>query len=66
MANEKYTVVFNKEINMWQIKKSGAVRASGNFVTKEAALAKVRVLSKNQDIGVTVKKKDGKFGKHNI
>jgi len=66
MAKEQYTVTFNKDEKKWQIKKTDAARVIANFDTKDEALKRVKQLSKNQDIPVTVKKKDGKFGKTRV
>jgi uncharacterized protein YdaT len=61
--NQRYNVVFNKEIGKWQIKKTDALRAVENFSTKEEALKRARALSKHQDTAFVIKNKDGKFGK---
>lgn len=58
-----YRVVFDKEDNLWKIKKDGAKRVIGSMKTKEAALARVQELSANQDHKFVVYKKDGKFQK---
>lgn len=58
-----YMVTFDKEEREWVIKKTGADRASRRCKTKQEALEIVDKLSENQDLGVSVKKKDGKFQK---
>ena len=58
-----YRVTFNKETKKWMINRDGAERVIANYATKDEALARVKELSKNQDVGYTVKKKDGKFQK---
>ena len=58
-----YRVVFDKEDNLWKIKKDGAKRVIGSRKTKEEALARVQELSANQDSKFVVYKKDGKFQK---
>ena len=58
-----YMVTFDKEAREWVIKKTGADRASRRCKTKQEALEIVDKLSENQDLGVSVKKKDGKFQK---
>ena len=58
-----YMVTFDKEEREWVIKKTGADRASRRCKTKQEALEIVEKLSENQDLSVSVKKKDGKFQK---
>ena len=58
-----YRVVFDKESNLWKIKKDGAKRVIGSTRTKEEALARVQKLAQNQDASFVVSKKDGKFQK---
>lgn len=61
--NGIYRVSYDAEQRKWLIKKDGAGRTIDSCVTKEEALKRVKELSKNQDVGFTVKKKDGKFQK---
>lgn len=58
-----YRVIYDKENKVWQIKKDGAKRVIATKHTKEEALARVKELSQNKDIGYIVHKKDGKFQK---
>ena len=58
-----YRVVYSAEAGKWLIKRDGAERVIDSKPTKEEALKRVKELSKNQDVGFTVKKKDGKFQK---
>lgn len=58
-----YRVVFDKVNRRWQIKRDGAERVITSYLTKEEALAKVKKLSENFDVGFVVHKKDGKFQK---
>lgn len=60
---QRYMVTYDKEEKEWIIKKTGAERASRRCKTKAEALEIVAKLSENQDLGVSVKKKDGKFQK---
>ena len=64
-ASGVYRVSYNAETRKWQIKRDGADRVIDSKVTKEEAMKRVKELSKNQDVGFTVKKKDGKFQKKN-
>ena len=58
-----YRVSYNSETKKWVIKRDGAERVIDSKPTKEEALKRVKQLSENQDVGFTVKKKDGKFQK---
>ena len=60
---QKYMVTYDKENKDWVIKKTGAVKASKRCKTKKEALEIVEKLAENQDLNVSVKKKDGKFQK---
>ena len=60
---QKYMVTYDKENKDWVIKKTGATRASKRCRTKKEALEIVDQLASNQDLNVSVKKKDGKFQK---
>ena len=58
-----YRVVYDKEENLWKIKKDGAKRVIDSKKTKEEALKRVQELSQSQDVKFVVYKKDGKFQK---
>ena len=58
-----YRVVYDKESQMWQIKRDGARRIIDSKHTKTEALERVKELSENMDVGFVVHKKDGKFQK---
>ncbi len=58
-----YRVLYNEEDHTWIIKRDGAGRVIDSFFTKEEALERVKKLSENQEVGFTVRKKDGKFQK---
>jgi len=58
-----YRVVYNKEKRDWEIRKDNAKRIIRRLSTKEEALETVKELSKNNDLKVSVQKKDGKFQK---
>lgn len=58
-----YRVVYDKEDNLWKIKKDGAKRVIDSKKTKEEALKRVQELSQSQDVKFVVYKKDGKFQK---
>ncbi len=60
---QKYMVTFDKEEREWIVKKTGAERASRRCKTKAEAMEVVKTLSENQDLSISVKKKDGKFQK---
>ena len=62
-ANQKYMVVYDKENKDWVIKKTGAQRASKRCKTKKEALEVAERLAENQELNLSVKKKDGKFQK---
>ena len=61
--NQKYMVIYDKEKKDWVIKKTGAAKASKRCKTKKEALEFVEKYAENQDLNVSVKKKDGKFQK---
>ncbi|MBQ8444275.1 MAG: DUF2188 domain-containing protein [Clostridia bacterium] len=58
-----YRVVFDKEADLWKIKKDGAKRVVASKKTKDEALAKVQEICAKQDAKFVVYKKDGKFQK---
>lgn len=58
-----YRVLPNEADHTWVIKRDGAERVIESFHTKDEALARVKQLSENQEVGFTVSKKDGKFQK---
>ena len=60
---QKYMVTYDKENKEWVVKKTGAARASRRCRTKAEALEVAERLAENQDLNLTVKKKDGKFQK---
>lgn len=60
---QKYMVTYDKEQDVWVIKKTGAKRASKLCKTKKEAMEVVKKLADNQDLNISVKKKDGKFQK---
>lgn len=58
-----YRVVYDKADREWKIKRDGAKRIIDSYATKEEALARVKELSDNSDVGFVVYKRDGKFQK---
>ena len=60
---QKYMVTYDKEGKVWVVKKTGATRASKKCKTKKEALEIAEKLANNQDLKLSVKKKDGKFQK---
>ena len=58
-----YRLSYSEKDKQWVIKRDGAKRVIATFHTKEEALKRIKELSNNQDVGFTVKKKDGKFQK---
>ena len=66
MANENlglYRLVHDKEAREWVIYRDKSERASGRFATKDEAMKRLKELSKNQEVGCIVHKKDGKWQK---
>ena len=63
VKNQKYMVIYDKEKKDWVIKKTGAAKASKRCKTKKEALEFVEKYAENQDLNVSIKKKDGKFQK---
>ncbi|MBO7527100.1 MAG: DUF2188 domain-containing protein [Clostridia bacterium] len=62
-ASQKYMVVYDKENKDWVVKKTGAKKASKRCNTKKEALEVAEKLADNQDLNLSIKKKDGKFQK---
>ena len=60
---QRYMVVYDKENKDWVVRKTDSERASKRCKTKAEALEVVTRLSENQELSVSVKKKDGKFQK---
>ena len=58
-----YSVVYSKEDRLWHITKTGAKRVIAKELTKVEAVERVKELSKNNDTGFVLKKKDGKYQK---
>ena len=58
-----YRLSYSDKDKQWVIKRDGAKRVIATFHTKEEALKRIKELSNNQEVGFTVKKKDGKFQK---
>ncbi len=54
-------VVYNKNSDQWSVKRPGAQRSSGNFNTKNQAIAAAREISRNQGTELYIHNKDGKF-----
>ena len=59
----RYVVTYDKEAKQWVVKKTNSQRASKRCKTKAEALEVAERLSKNKELALTVKKKDGKFQK---
>ncbi len=62
-TNGTYRVIYDSVAKKWNIKKDGAERIIDSRKTKEEALERVKVLSKNQNSNFVTYKKDGKFQK---
>lgn len=62
-TNGIYRVSYRRLTHTWVIKRDRASRIIGSFFTKAEALERVNELSENQDVGWTVKKKNGRFQK---
>lgn len=60
---KKYRIVYDKEAKEWCIKKDGAKRVIRRVKTKAEALKIAKELCKNQELNLSVQKKDGKFQK---
>jgi hypothetical protein len=62
-TSKTYLLSYRKEDRKWQIIQFKGKKAIKLFDTKAEAEAYLKVLAKNQDANVSVKKKDGKFQK---
>ncbi len=58
-----YRVVYDKENREWLIRKDGATRVIRRVKTKAEALELATQFAENQELNITVQKKDGKFQK---
>ena len=58
-----YRVIYDGENKEWMIKKDGATRVIRRVKTKAEAMEIANRLAENQDLSLTVQKKDGKFQK---
>ena len=58
-----YRVVYDKDNKEWLIKKDGATRIIRRVKTKAEALELATQFAENQDLSLSVQKKDGKFQK---
>ena len=56
-------VTYDKDSKYWVVKKTGAQKASKRCKTKKEAMEVAERLAENQDLNLTVKKKNGKFQK---
>jgi len=70
MANQKdklgvYRLTYDKANKEWVITRDKSERASRRCKTKEEAMVVLKELSKNQDTGTVIHKKDGKWQKKN-
>lgn len=60
---QRYFVTYDKDNKDWVVRKTDSERASKRCKTKAEALEVATRLSENQELSLTVKKKDGKFQK---
>ena len=58
-----YRVIYDKENREWMVKKDGAQRVIRRVKTKAEALELASQFATNQDLSISVQKKDGKFQK---
>ena len=58
-----YRLVYDKEKKDWVIFRDKSEHASRRCKTKKEALEVLKTLSKNQEAGTVIHKKDGKFQK---
>lgn len=58
-----YRVIYDKENKEWMVKKDGAQRVIRRVKTKAEALELANQFATNQDLSISVQKKDGKFQK---
>ena len=63
VRSQKYMVTYDKERKDWVVKKTGAQKASKRCKTKKEAMEVVTRLADNQELNISVKKKNGKFQK---
>ena len=61
MATKSTHVVPNPK-GGWDVKQSGAQRASGHFDRKQEAIDRARVISNNRDTELVIHNKDGRIG----
>ncbi len=54
-------VVPNKNEGGWDVRRGGAIRASGHFDTKQDAVDAAREISRNQDTELRIHNMDGKI-----
>ena len=62
-ANAVYRVIYDSENKEWMVKKDGAQRVIRRTRTKTEAVDLAKKFSENQDLALSVQKKDGKFQK---
>ena len=60
---DRYYVTYDKENKSWIIKKNNNVRITRRVKTKKEAMEIVKTLCKNQELTLSVQKKNGKFQK---
>ena len=58
-----YRVIYDKDNKEWLVKKDGATRVIRRVRTKAEALELANQFTENQDLSLSVQKKDGKFQK---
>lgn len=58
-----YRVIYDMSEKVWLIKKDGAKRVIRKVATKAEATKIAKELSENQNLNLTIHKKDGKFQK---
>ena len=61
MSQKSHHVVPNSDKGGWDVKKSGASRASVHTDNKQDAIDRAREISQNQGTEMTVHNKDGKI-----
>lgn len=62
-ARPSYRVIYDMSEKVWLIKKDGAKRVIRKVSTKAEATKIAKELSENQNLNLTIHKKDGKFQK---
>lgn len=60
MSNDQHHVIPNSN-GGWDVKRSGAQRASGHYGTKREAMSAARTISRNQGTEMVVHNRDGKI-----